>query len=228
MKERQKLIFAIVAVLAIIVLVGGATFAYWQWSTSTEQRTNVSFTITESALQGQLSATLQGNGTEAVSNLAPAACTNSTYALKKEVVITHKNATTQDATVSATLTVSNFTAPHKTANATSISELSNLKYALTTGTNAGSSCTSGTVVQSGNFSSLVFGSSSTSANSQTLFTQTFTSPANMVDDGTQTYYLWVWIDSTYDGENVGNTVSDALQDLTFTLTWSGTIVQNES
>lgn len=223
MKERQKLIIAIIAVLAIIVLVGGATFAYWQWSTDTSQRTNVSFTITQSALQDQLSATLQGNGTTAVSKLAPAACTNSTYALKKEVLINHKNATTRDATVSAVLTLSNFVAPHKPSGSTSITQLSNLKYALTT---SSTDCATG-VVKEGDFSSLAFGSTSTGASDKVLFTQTFTSTAGTNTETPQRYYLWVWIDKDYSGSsNIGNTVSDPLQDLTFTLTWSGKIEQN--
>ena len=43
MKSKEKLLMAIIAVTLIIVLVGGATFAYWTWRSSTN--TSVTFTV---------------------------------------------------------------------------------------------------------------------------------------------------------------------------------------
>ena len=72
MKDRKKLIIAIVAVLIIIVLVGGATFAYWTWVTNTAQQTNVSFVVNQSNLEGDMYATLEGgNGTTDVTAIKP-------------------------------------------------------------------------------------------------------------------------------------------------------------
>lgn len=44
-KNTNKLVFAIVAVLLIIAIVGGSTFAYFQWTTADSQKTNINVTI---------------------------------------------------------------------------------------------------------------------------------------------------------------------------------------
>lgn len=213
MKERNKLIIAIIAVILIIAVVIGATYAYWQWSTNTTQATNVKFTVpTQDKLLG---ATLNGGGSTTVSNLAPAACTNSTYAMKKQISLSYFNQTSQTASIKATLTVSNWTQPH-----TGTLRLNNLHYALTTGTNAGNGCDKGTVVAGGSSSSFVTSGAlinNIEIKSASAGTGTSTEPA------TETYYLWVWIDKNDTGSNTGSTVTDPMQDLSFTLTWTGSI-----
>ena len=89
MKDRKKLIIAIVAVLIIIVLVGGATFAYWTWVTNTAQQTNVSFVVNQSDLEGEMYATLEGNGTTTATNLKPATC-NGSNAIVKTITIKYR------------------------------------------------------------------------------------------------------------------------------------------
>ena len=74
MKDRKKLIIAILATLTIIVLVGGATFAYWTWVTNTAQQTNLGFVLEDEDLEGKMYATLEGNGTTTATNLKPATC----------------------------------------------------------------------------------------------------------------------------------------------------------
>lgn len=220
MKDRKKLIIAIVAVLIIIVLVGGATFAYWTWVTNTAQQTNVSFVVNQSDLEGEMYATLEGNGTTTATNLKPATC-NGSNAIVKTITIKYLNKTVQAATVSATLSVTAFTA-RSASYLPSSPNLGYLKYALTTS----SSCTSN-VQKSGSFSGLTFSSAVTPTNLPlTLFTQTFTASANMSAEGTQTYYLYIWLDSSYEHTNTGSVNSDPMQGLSFTTQWSGTIAQN--
>ena len=221
MKDRKKLIIAIVAVLIIIVLVGGATFAYWTWVTNTAQQTNVSFVVNQSDLEGEMYATLEGNGTTTATNLKPATC-NGSNAIVKTITIKYLNKTVQAATVSATLSVTAFTA-RSASYLPSSTNLGYLKYALTTNP---SSCTSN-VQKSGSFSGLTFSSAVTPTNLPlTLFTQTFTASANMSAEGTQTYYLYIWLDSSYEHTNTGSVNSDPMQGLSFTTQWSGTIAQN--
>ena len=213
MKERNKLIIAIVAVVLIIVVVIGATYAYWQWSTNTNQATNVKFTVpTQDELLG---ATLNGGGSTTVSNLAPAACTNATYAMKKQITLTYYNQTSQTASVKGTLTVSNWSQPH-----TGTLRLNKLHYALTTGTNGGTGCDKGTVLAGGTTSSFVTsGALINNVEIKSVPARTGTKAAPK----SETYYLWVWIDSTDNGSNTGSTVTDPMQDLSFTLTWTGSI-----
>ncbi len=216
MKERDKIIIAVVAVLLITVAVVGATYAYWQWTTNTTQQTAVTFTVPNK--DDQLSASLAGGGTTTVSSLAPAACTNATYAMKKEMTLTYKNLTTQPASVKATLTVSNWTQPH-----TGTLRLNKLHYALTTGSAGGSGCDAGT-----NRTLVAGGSSSSFVTSGALINniEIKAVPANTAQDS-QTYWLWVWIDSSDNGSNSGSTISDPMQDLSFTLTWSGSIANTQ-
>lgn len=225
MKDRNKLIIAIVAVVAIVAIVGGATFAYWTWVTSDEQQTQVSFTVTGP----NLSAHIEGNGTTDVTSLKPATC-DSSNAIKKTVTINYMNETTQSATVSATLQTTAFGLRNASYVPTP-ANLTNLKYALTT---TSGSCSTNVATDlngnqiTGDFSALTFNGATASNLPLTLFTQTFTAPANMSEEATQTYYLWIWLDKAYEHENVGDNNSDPMQGLTFTTQWSGIIAQNES
>lgn len=207
MKDRNKLLIAIAAVLVITIIVVSGTYAFWQWTSNSSQQTSVTFTVPQAT--DLLYASLDGGGSSTVSNLAPAACTNSTYAMKKTVVLNAYNQTTQAANVYATLTLSGFTAPHGTPT----TELSNIHYALTT---SGTSCTTDVVTgTTGTFSST----------SGALFTDAVikTVAANTNTLTPTTYYLWVWIDPSYAGTNTGSEITDKLQDISFTLTWSGSI-----
>ena len=212
MKEKNKIIIAIIAVILIIIVVIGATYAYWQWTTSANQVTNIQLTV--SGIDDLMGASLEGNGTIDVANLAPASCTNSSYAMKKEIVLSYYNQTNQAAEVKGSLTVSNWHQTH-----TGTPRLNNLHYALTTGTGAADSCTTGVIAG---------GASSSFVTSGVLIDNVTLANVN-AKQGTEanpipkTLYLWVWIDENDTHTNVGNVVSDPMQELTFTLTWSGSI-----
>ncbi len=208
MSNKNKLFLAVAIVTMIVAAVIGGTYAYWLWATNDAQRTAVAFTV-----QAGMSATLDGGATATVSNLAPvSSCTNSTYAMKKKLTLTYSNSTSSAASVKATLTVSDFVAPHGTPAA---ADLTHLHYALTT---SGTNCTtspvtgaSGTFTTSGALIDNVEIKSVSASNNGTAVT------------GTQDYYLWVWIDSGYEHTNYGNVIDDPMQDITFTLTWTGAI-----
>lgn len=214
--EAKKLIGAIIGVIAFIALIAGATFAYWQWTSNSAQRTNIKLNVASSVPMG---ASLDGGGSIQVANLAPASCTNSTYALKKEITLTYYNETPQNASIRGTLTLSN---PHQ-AHAGTL-RLNNLHYALTTGTNAGNSCTSGTIVVGGNNSAFPAFTNGTKIINDIQLKVAQANSGTAQNQLTETYYLWVWIDSSDNGSNVGSTVTDPMQDLSFTLTWTGRMV----
>ena len=210
MNERNKLIMAVVAVMMIVAVVVGSTYAFWQWSTNSSQSTTVNFTVPTG--DQQLSASISG-GTISVSRLAPTACTTAkhAYAMSQPLTVTYKNQTTQTASLKATLAVSGWTQPH-----TGTVDLSKLHFTLSKGSSAGSNCTSGTIVKGGSSSSFV--STGNLINNEEILSV----PANTAETS-ETWYLWVWIDSSYSGGNSGSAVTDPMQDLSFTLTWSGTI-----
>lgn len=225
MKERNKLILAILVVAVIIVSVGGGTYAYFTWVTSTTQQTSVEFTVDQTTLGGTLSAKIIGNGN--VSNndatFKPTTCTNSTNAIVKTVPITYLNSTVQSATVTATLKVTAFNL-RSTSYVPNSTKLGYLKYALT---ESATSCTT-SPVQSGTFNKVAFSNGLASNLPLTLFNQTITAPANMSAEATKTYYLWIWLDSGYTHENVGDVNSDPMQGFSITAQWSGTIAQNNT
>ncbi len=208
MKEnKNKIIISVIAVLLIAAIVAGGTYAYWSWTSNTAQRTNVGFTVDAP----NMSASIEGNGTSTVSSLAPTTCTNSTYAMKKTVAITYTNATSVAAKLTANLKVTDVTAGVSTPSST---ELGKLNYALTT---SSTSCAAGTGNLTGTFAGKLTAGS-------TVLTLDLDVPANTAEK-TVTYYLYVWLDSTYTHQNVGGVNSDPMQNLSFTLQWDGSMVQ---
>ena len=207
MEEKKKLIIAIITVIAIIIVVVGATYAYWSWTANNAERTPVNLTVGNSA--ESLSASIDG-GTVTISDLAPASsCLNTNYASKSTVVLTYTNQSDTPATVTGNLTVTAFSAPNGTPGATT--DLSHLHYALTTNSNSCTAnlITSGTFVNKGSVGSRLFVN-------QPLQTNI---PVNTTN-GSKTMYLYVWLDSGYENDP---SVADPMQDLTFTLTWDGSI-----
>ena len=215
MEDKKKLILAIVSVVAIILAVGGATFAYWSWQTNTAQRTNVTFTIENPNASGDMTARIDGNGTSTVKGLAPTSNCAGTNALVKTVPIYYKNNTINRAKITANLTLKNLTAGNVAIN---YSKLSYIKWAITT---SSSSCTTGAVA-SGDFSTIT----SASSVPKQLASLENTVNANVATETKlTTYYLYVWLDSEYRHTNEGSVNSDPMQGLSFTLEWSGTMEQ---
>lgn len=208
MKDKEKLLIAIIAVTLIIVLVGGATFAYWTWRSSTN--TAITFTV-----QGG-SMTIDGGGNITSKSLAPAACNNSTYAIQRKIKVTSTNDTGTDMTETLQLKVTALTPV--TGRTLSDTQKQSIKWAIVklSGESAYSSTTCSSPTSQGNFSGF-------STNSViTLYTANGNAKANTI---TTTYYkLFIWIDPAYTGTTTsGTAVTDPLQDLTLNLNWQGTM-----
>ena len=215
MTEKKKLILAIIAVLLIIIAVGGATFAYWSWQTNTTERTSVSFTILNAGETGDMAARIDGNGTSTVTSLVPTNDCTGPNALVKTVPIYYKNNTANGARITANLSLTNLTAG---ATALDYNQLSYIKWAITT---TPGNCTGGV---SGNFGTAVPSASTTFP--VTIATLDNTVNANVATETElETYYLYVWLDYTYDHTNEGDVNDDPMQNLGFTLEWSGTMEQ---
>lgn len=238
-KENKTTVAIIAAVIMVIALIAGGTYAYWIW------RGNVA-AINVTTSIGKIGLTLNGGdgiiGSSTSVGLAPASCTNSTYASKDEIVISYYNETDFPARVTLTLTLNSFTWNNGTKP--SSTQLGYIKYALSS---SSSSCTSltgdnrGTLSSNaGTFSAVQVGSTKGTAASLSykLFDLTFLLPANTGAESskeTKKYYLYFWIDAGYPGTTVSSTangngvINDPLQGISFQAKWTATdIIQSAS
>lgn len=225
MKDKDKLIIAIVAVLAIIVAVGGATYAYWSWVSDTANQTSVNFTVIGGS--NDINAKINGNGTTTITKLIPTASCTSSNALVKAVDITYLNNTTSKARITANLKVTNFTA--SSAGTPTAANLTHLKWSITKTQSLCTDDSSENYVAGGDFSGSTGNPNLLSATGSTkidVATITNEIAANVTTETSiPTYYLHVWLDSEYEHTNVGNVNNDPMQNISFTLEWSGTIEQ---
>lgn len=196
--DKQKTILILTIVALIIALVAGGTYAWWTWVSG--NNTNVNITVKGMTM------ILDGGGDITAQNLVPTSCTNTTYAVQRTINYSVTNPTTIAATATIQLNPSTF--PTQLRNA-------KLMWKLTTAANCG-----GTQVATGTFSSTTQGS--------VMNLTTVSVPANTTTPITGTYYLSIWLDSSYTSTNTGNTVSDTLQNKSMTLKVTGTIAQNQS
>ena len=106
-----------------------------------------------------------------------------------------------------------------------------LRYVLTTTPDA---CDTNIAVDldgneiNGDFSSLEFDDGHAKNLPLEVFTYTFQVDGNMTQEKSNMYYLWIWLDKSYEHQNVGNQNTDPMQGLEFTVEWSGNIIQNEN
>lgn len=207
--NKKKIIIVITIVTLIIALVAGGTYAYWTWVSANNTAVNIKV--------DSPTMTLDGGGTLTVTNLVPTSCTNTTYAVQRTIKYSVTNPTSVDAT--ATIQLKPTTFPTQLKNA-------KLMWKLTTGAN----CT-GSEVASGNFGSTVLGTvmDLTTKVGSVKSGTTYYVPAKTTTALTGTYYLSIWLDSTYTGTaNTGSTVKDTIQNKSMTLQLTGTIAQNPS
>ena len=78
----KKKLLIVLGVLTVAFTIMGATLAYWNWTSSSN--TLVTFTVTSN-----FSCSADGGGDITSSDvmLAPASCTNETYAIKREITV---------------------------------------------------------------------------------------------------------------------------------------------
>ena len=165
---KNKRVAIVLVVLSLVFIIVGSTFAYLSWQTSESQKTNVVFTVTN-----DFSCAADGGG-DITSNditLAPCECTNSKYAIKREVKVT-PTITKSGKTVYMDLWL--------TVNSigTGLTNSNNFRYALTT---SADSCDN--PVSSGTFTG-----KATNNRVRLLSSKEYSSTT------TDTYYLWIWLD----------------------------------
>lgn len=210
MKDKNKLTKVLVTVVSTIVILSGATFAYWMWITNEKQQTSVSFYVSEDSMKDQLNAEMIGGTATNINDLAPVSeCTVEKHVAKLPLTLNYKNNTINGARVNATLTLSNFTTPNGTLKS---EDLSHLHYSLTT---SDISCTTDVVVGA----SGLFTSTTGNLMDNVLILNNI--EPNVTDS--QDYYLWIWLDSGYNYQNEGDANYDPMQNISFTVTWSGEI-----
>lgn len=197
-ENRNKVIISITIVTIIVALVAGGTYAWWTWVSGNNTAVNIT-------VRG-MTMILDGGGDISSQNLVPTSCTNTTYAIQRQITYSVTNPTTIDSTATIQLNPSTF--PTQLRN-------SKLMWKLTTAANC-----AGTEIANGTFSSTTQGS--------VMNLTTVSVPANTTTAITGTFYLSIWLDSSYSSTNTGNTVSDNIQDKTMNLKLTGTITQNAS
>lgn len=199
-KEKDnKLLISTIAAALIITLIGGGTYAWFRWSSANNTIINIAVADGTYTLDGG------GNITTDKTMVTTDECNHATYAIKRTITANTTNNAITDMTAKVQLNPTTFPTQLK---------ISELKWVLTT---SSTSCTSN-IVNSGNFSTVVQG---------TVFDLTsFTVPAETTTAQVNTYYLYIWLDSSYDYVNTGSTVSDPIQNKTFTLELTGEMSDN--
>ncbi|MBR7041986.1 MAG: hypothetical protein IKI04_00635, partial [Bacilli bacterium] len=138
MNNNKYLIPSLIAI-GIIMVVIGSTFAYWNWQSTSAQKTNVTFTV-----GANFSCSADGGGNITNTNyFVPTDCTNSTYAIKRTITTNITNLGSNPVYLDMWLNINSI--------GSGLSNSNNFKYALTT---SSSSCTTG-VVSQGNFNGKV-------------------------------------------------------------------------
>ena len=165
-----KILFTIVMLLSIIA---GSTYAYFSWESSSEQRTNVVFSVPNIC-----SISVDGGGVIDSSNVSvvPSSCTNTKNAIIKEIKIdTDIKYPEQVVYLDLWLDINSL--------ASELSASNNFKYALT---DSPTSCVNGEMY-SGTFNGLSVG------NKVRIFKKSYsgTSPVTY----SETYYLYIWLDA---------------------------------
>ena len=209
---KKKFISSIIIVLLIIIVIAGATLAYWQWMTSEEEETSISLKVEGDT--SNMSAKIDGGSSIDINSLIPTSNCLSSDALQKEITITYINNTDISGEIVANLDITSFTANN--GNPTN-EQLSYLKWVIT---NTENSCTTG-IIQSGGFSNIDYQNLP-----QNLITIQNNISSNIsTETQIQPLYLYIWLDSAYEHINIGNNNTDSMQNLNFTLEWSGIIRQ---
>lgn len=204
-KEKNKLIITIIAVLVIIIIVAGATFSYFSWRITEENETNITVKVG--------GATLNISGDNVINDeMYPTTC-NTSAALKGTATVTAINSSNMIMETKLKIRASLFAA-QGTLNE---SKLSKIHWAIVDTTK---SCLSPNA--QGTFANVVPATSRSNFPNQT-YTDIDTTISFEVPQSTtiiKTYDLYVWIDSDYEHTNVGETVSDPVQDLLVSVKWS--------
>ena len=166
---KKKKVMGALFTLTIIFTIIGSTFAYLSWSSSEEQKTNVTFTKEAGY---SCSANGGGNITEGDVVIAPTDCTTGKHVIKR-VITVNPSITDINMPIYMDLWL------NVISMGTGLSNSSNLKYSLTT---SSTNCETD-VVSTGTFTGKTAGDKVTILNGNTYTSTT-----------TETYYLYIWLD----------------------------------
>ena len=175
MFKDNKYLIPVMLIFGVIIWIIGGTLAYWNWQSSTAQKTEVTFTVGSNFSCG-------ANGGGNITNstyFAPTTCTNGTYALKRTITTSITNNGSESVYMDLWLNINSI--------GTGLSNSDNFMYALTTDEN---SC-SNNVVATGNFK----GKNNTTDNKVELLSGVTTA---------STYYLWIWLDAAETSQSTMN------------------------
>jgi len=165
---NKKVLTLFIIYIAILGLLGG-TFAYLNWESNESQNTEIVFT-----LNGDFSCAADVGGSINPEDipLAPSSCTNSTHAIKRELIVKPTIYTDKNVYMDLWLDINSI--------AEELSASENFKYALTTSDN---SCTDNVIVE-GTFNQKIDG------DKIDLFYQ-----KQYTETTEETYYLYIWLDA---------------------------------
>ena len=167
--DKKKKVMVVLITLTIIFIVIGSTFAYLSWSSSEEQKTQVTFTKEAGY---SCSANGGGNITEGDVVIAPTDCTTGKHVIKREITV-NPSITDINMPIYMDLWL------NVNSMGTGLSNSNNFKYSLTT---SSTNCQTD-VVSSGTFTGKTAGDKVTILNGNTYTSTT-----------TETYYLYIWLD----------------------------------
>lgn len=247
-KKNNKIFIYVLIVVLIAILIIGATYAYWTWSTVRNNEANISLVVTGSS--ADLYASLEG-GEPILGEEHYLLPTSNCIPSRHAVSITYKNATSKPALVEAQLDLTDIASTISCDKYPTDSELSHVHWAITTNNN---SCVSD-VVSKGDFRGMEFECVSSGGTSHAELTNyiehslygtifplyrhsngnntvtnlpmiSVLAEANMVNEGTENFYLYVWVDSDYNWINYGYDDTDPLGNFDFVLEWHAKIDQN--
>ena len=134
-KDKNKLILSIIAVILVIVIIAGGTFAYWTWTSP--NNTKIGTTIKGA----DTSMTIDGGGDITAQKVVPTKSCNGSYAIVKTVKVSATNDTNTSMTATVNLDLTGLPAALKTAN---------MKYFISENSSAACTTPTGTFASSGN------------------------------------------------------------------------------
>ena len=220
--ERKKIIIITMAIALIIVMIGGATFAYLSWQTNNSQKTNITVQVKGATFN------IVGNNISNTGMYPTNDCDGAGALVGEVATMTVVNET--ESPMTASLKIRDSLYP--THGSLGTTEKSKINWAIVD-TSTSATCSSPT--KSGTFSSVTVATSS-SAFPNTTYTDIDTGEtfvANGTTRGgtavttTKTYRVYVWLDSSYTHTNTGNTINDPMEDLKISVKWSpaSTLIQ---
>ena len=219
MKDNKKIFLAIVSVILIVIVVVGATFAWWIWTSDNANKTDINFTFSNGS--DKLKAIFDADAT-AFDGFGPASTCKGTYAKKATIKLFYSNSTDLPATINSTLKL----AAEPSSTHTGTINKAKINWALTS-IDAATACVSG---GAGYIASGTLDGKTTNSNiySGNLGVDSIAVGTTMGNPN-KTLYLYFWIDSSYNYNNNGNSVvTDPMQDLTVKVLWDGTIANDAS